>query len=166
MKLCNLSSKQTTQNSQRTFTFCTPAAFRGLFRRNLTQFDSIRSLLINEERCKMGRKFNNKFSGVGGGMGDMMKQAQKMQADMEAMQAELDERTETVTAGGGAITVTVSGKKEIKEITISPEVVDPDDVEMLQDLVVAAVNEALRKIEEITSGEMAKITGGFNLPGF
>ena len=114
----------------------------------------------------MGRKFNNKFSGVGGGMGDMMKQAQKMQADMEAMQAELDERTETVTAGGGAITVTVSGKKEIKEITISPEVVDPDDVEMLQDLVVAAVNEALRKIEEITSGEMAKITGGFNLPGF
>ena len=116
----------------------------------------------------MGKKFNNKFAGggLGGGMGDMLKQAQKMQADMEAMQAELDERTETVTAGGGAITVTVSGKKEIKEIIISPEVIDPDDVEMLQDLVVAAVNEALRKIEEITSGEMAKITGGFSLPGF
>ncbi|MCL2837579.1 MAG: YbaB/EbfC family nucleoid-associated protein [Oscillospiraceae bacterium] len=116
----------------------------------------------------MGKKFNNKFGGggLGGGMGDMLKQAQKMQADMEAMQAELDERTETVTAGGGAITVTVSGKKEIKEMIISPEVVDPDDVEMLQDLVVAAVNEALRKIEEITSGEMAKITGGLNLPGF
>jgi len=117
----------------------------------------------------MAKKFNNKFTGGGfgggGGMGDMLKQAQKMQADMEAMQTELEERTETVTAGGGAITVTVSGKKEIREITISPEVVDPDDVEMLQDLVTAAVNEALRKMDEVAAAEMAKITGGMSLPG-
>ena len=117
----------------------------------------------------MGKKFNNKFSGGGlgggGGMGDMLKQAQKMQADMAALQEELEERTETVTAGGGMIEVTVSGKKEIKEIVINPEVVDPDDVEMLQDLVTAAVNEALRKIDEVTNAEMAKITGGMSLPG-
>jgi len=120
----------------------------------------------------MARKFNNKFTGGGipsagggGGMGDMMKQVQKMQEDMATLQAELEERTETVTAGGGAITVTASGKKEITEIIINPEVVDPDDVEMLQDLVVAAVNEALRKIEEMTNTEMSKITGGMSLPG-
>jgi len=117
----------------------------------------------------MARKFNNKFAGGGGvgggGKSDMLKQVQKMQADMANLQEELEERTETVTAGGGAVTVTASGKKEITEITINPEVVDPDDVEMLQDLVLAAVNEALRKIEEVTNAEMAKITGGLNLPG-
>ena len=102
---------------------------------------------------------------MGGGMGDMLKQAQKMQEDMATLQAELEERTETVTAGGGAIEVTVNGKKEIQSISISPEVVDPDDVEMLQDLVAAAVNEALRKIDEVTNSEMSKITGGLNIPG-
>jgi DNA-binding YbaB/EbfC family protein len=118
----------------------------------------------------MAKKFN-KYGGTrdmssgGGGMGDMLKQAQKMQEDMARLQEELEERTETVTAGGGAISVTVSGKKEIQEIIISPEVVDSDDVEMLQDLICAAVNEALRKIDEVTSGEMAKITGGISLPG-
>jgi len=111
----------------------------------------------------MGKKFGN--MGGMGGMGNMLKQAQQMQADMARLQAELEEKTETVTAGGGAIEVTVSGKKEIKEIVIKPEVVDPDDVEMLQDLITAAVNEALRKIDEITNSEMAKITGGMSIPG-
>ena len=119
----------------------------------------------------MARKFNNKFAGggVGGGGGgknDMLKQVQKMQADMAALQEELEERTETVTVGGGAVTVTASGRKEITEIVIKPEVVDSDDVEMLQDLLQASVNEALRKIEDVTNEEMAKITGGLNLPGF
>ena len=111
----------------------------------------------------MGKKFGN--MGGMGGMGNMLKQAQQMQADMARLQAELEEKTETVTAGGGAIEVTVNGKKEIKEIVIKPEVVDPDDVEMLQDLITAAVNEALRKIDEITNSEMAKITGGMSIPG-
>ncbi len=101
------------------------------------------------------------FQGFGGGnMGNLMKQAQKMQKDMEKMQDELKERSVEATAGGGAIKVTVTGKKEIQEIIINPEVVDPDDVEMLQDLIMAAVNEALRKAEEMVNSEMSKITGG------
>ena len=102
--------------------------------------------------------------GIGGGPQDlnsMLKQAQKMQKEMEKLQAELEERTVEASAGGGAVTVVVSGKKELKEISIKPEVVDPDDVEMLQDLVLAAVNEALRKADEMVSSEMAKLTGGF-----
>lgn len=98
--------------------------------------------------------------GFGGNMGNLMKQAQKMQKDMEKLQAELQERTVEVTAGGGAITVVVTGKKEIKEIAIKPEVVDPEDVEMLQDLILAAVNEALRKADDMVNSEMGKITGG------
>jgi len=113
----------------------------------------------------MAKKFGGGMGGGMAGMGNMLKQAQKMQEDMAKMQAELEERTETVTAGGGAITVTASGKKEIIDIAINPEVVDADDVEMLQDLIMAAVNEALRKIEEVTSSEMAKITGGLSIPG-
>lgn len=107
------------------------------------------------------------FPGFGGNMGNLMKQAQKMQRDMEKLQAELQDRTVEVTAGGGAITVVATGKKEIKEITIKPEVVDPDDVEMLQDLVLAAVNEALRKADDMVNAEMSKITGGLGggLPG-
>lgn len=100
------------------------------------------------------------FPGFGGNMGNLMKQAQKMQKDMQKLQEELEQRTVMVTAGGGAITVTVTGKKEIQEISIKPEVVDPDDVEMLQDLILAAVNEALRKADEMVSSEMSKITGG------
>lgn len=102
------------------------------------------------------------FSGFGGGgnMGNLMKQAQKMQKDMEKMQDELKERAVEATAGGGAIKVTATGKKEIKEIVINPEVVDPEDVEMLQDLIMAAVNEALRKADEMVNSEMSKITGG------
>jgi DNA-binding YbaB/EbfC family protein len=89
-----------------------------------------------------------------------MKQAQKMQKDMEKLQAELQERTVEASAGGGAITVVATGKKEIQEIVINPDVLDPDDVEMLQDLVLAAVNEALRMADEMVNGEMSKITGG------
>jgi len=107
------------------------------------------------------------FPGFGGGnMGNLMKQAQKMQKDMEKLQEELHEKTVEATAGGGAITVVVSGKKELKEITIKPEVVDPDDVEMLQDLILAAVNEAIRKADEMVNGEMGKLTGGLGgMPG-
>jgi len=96
----------------------------------------------------------------GGNMGNLMKQAQKMQKDMERVQEELKERAVEATAGGGAIKVTATGKKEVKEIIIKPEVVDPEDVEMLQDLILAAVNEALRKADEMVNSEMAKITGG------
>ena len=100
------------------------------------------------------------FPGFGGGnMNNLMKQAQKMQRDMEKLQDELQEKEVEATAGGGAVKVIATGKKEIKEITIDPDVVDPDDVEMLQDLVLAAVNEALRKAEEMVSTEMSKLTG-------
>lgn len=107
------------------------------------------------------------FPGFGGGnIGNLMKQAQKMQQDMAKLQEELKDKTVEATAGGGAITVTATGKKEIKEIIIKPEVVDPDDVEMLQDLIMAAVNEALRQAEEMVNGEMSKITGGLGgMPG-
>lgn len=96
----------------------------------------------------------------GGNMGNLMKQAQKMQKDMAKVQEELQEKSVEATAGGGAIKVTATGKKEIKEIIIKPEVVDPEDVEMLQDLILAAVNEALRKADEMVNSEMSKITGG------
>jgi DNA-binding YbaB/EbfC family protein len=94
----------------------------------------------------------------------MMKQVQKMQADMERVQAELAEKTVETTAGGGMIKVVATGKQEIRSITIAPEVVDPEDVEMLQDMVLAAVNEALRKAQEMSQQEMAKVTGGVKLP--
>ena len=101
------------------------------------------------------------FPGMGGGnMGNLMKQAQKMQKDMEKVQAELNERLVEASAGGGAVTVVVTGKKELKEIVIKPEVVDPEDVEMLQDLIMAAANEALRKADEMVNSEMGKLTGG------
>ena len=101
------------------------------------------------------------FSGFGGGnMGNLMKQAQKMQKDMEKVQEGLQEKEVEATAGGGAVKVVATGKKQIKEIIINRDVVDPDDVEMLQDLVLAAVNEALRMADEMVNGEMSKITGG------
>ena len=104
--------------------------------------------------------------GMGGGMGNIMKQAQKMQKDMAKVQEELQEKTVDATAGGGAVSVVVSGKKELKEIKIKQEVVDPEDVEMLQDLIIAAVNEALRKADDMVNSEMGKITGGMGgFPG-
>lgn len=97
-------------------------------------------------------------------MGKMMKQVQKMQADMARLQEELNTKLVEASAGGGAVKVTANGKKEIVELTISPEAVDPEDVEMLQDLILGAVNEALRKVEDMLGEEMQKITGGLNLP--
>ena len=88
-----------------------------------------------------------------------------MQRKMEMLQAEIEEKEVTTTAGGGAVTVTVSGKKEITRLEIKPEVVDPDDVEMLQDLIIVAVNEGIRQIEEISNSEMSKLTGGLGIPG-
>ncbi len=93
-------------------------------------------------------------------MNNLMKQAQKMQKQMEEANKELEEKEVTAAAGGGAVEVTVSGKKEIVKVKLSEEVVDPDDIEMLEDLIMAATNEALRQIEEYSAQSMSKITGG------
>jgi len=106
--------------------------------------------------------------GYGGGpqnMNDMIKQAQKMQEKMEQKQEELAGRTFEAGAGGGAVTVTVTGAKEITAVNIKPEVVDPEDVEMLQDLIIAAVNEALRTAQEVSDAELGHITDGMGIPG-
>ena len=105
--------------------------------------------------------------GMPGNMNNIMKQAQRMQRQMEETTKELEEKEYTAAAGGGAVTVTVSGKKEVVSIKLSEEVVDPDDIEMLQDLIVAATNEALRKVDEESSSAMSKLTGGLGggIPG-
>lgn len=95
-----------------------------------------------------------------GNMSNLMKQAQRMQKQMEEQQKELEEKEFTASAGGGAVEVIISGKKEIKKVSLKPEVVDPDDIEMLEDLVMAATNEAIRQVEEYSQESMAKITGG------
>jgi DNA-binding YbaB/EbfC family protein len=100
-----------------------------------------------------------------GGMGNIMKQAQMMQKRMAQMQQELEERRIEASAGGGMVTAVVSGKQQLISLTIDPKAVDPDDVEMLQDLVVAAVSEALKQSQQLAQEEMAKITGGMNIPG-
>lgn len=110
-----------------------------------------------------GRKMPKGFPG--GNMNNMMKQVQKMQKQMEEMQRELEEREVEASSGGGAVTVKVTGKKDIVELKIDPEVVDPDDVEMLEDMIIAAINEAFRKAEEMMENEMKKVTGGVNIPG-
>ena len=84
---------------------------------------------------------------------------------MEALQAEIEEKQITATAGGGAVSVTVNGKKEITSLELKPEVVDPEDIEMLQDLIMVAVNEGIRQIEEVSNTEMSKLTGGLGIPG-
>lgn len=98
--------------------------------------------------------------GMPGNMNNLMKQAQKMQKQMEETTKELESKEVTAAAGGGAVSVTVSGKKEVTKVEIDKEVVDPDDVEMLEDLIMAAVNEALRKMEDLSNQSMSKITGG------
>ncbi len=104
--------------------------------------------------------------GMGGmNMNQMMKQAKKMQEQMAKMQEEMETKTYEATSGGGAVKVVIDGKRELKEIVISPEVVDPDDVEMLQDLIIAAVNEGMRKAEEENASNISSITGGLNIPG-
>lgn len=98
--------------------------------------------------------------GMPGNMNNLMKQAQRMQRQMEETTKELEEKEYSASAGGGAVTVTVSGKKEVLSVKLAEEVVDPDDIEMLQDLIVAATNEALRKMEEESQAAMSKLTGG------
>ena len=107
------------------------------------------------------------FRGMPGGMNQaaMMKQVQKMQQDMLRMQEEMESKTYTASAGGGMVKAEVSGKNELVNLTIDPEAVDPDDVEMLQDMVIAAVNEALRTAETDKANNMSKMTGGLNLGG-
>ncbi|NJC88738.1 MAG: YbaB/EbfC family nucleoid-associated protein [Desulfuromonas sp.] len=100
-----------------------------------------------------------------GGMGNIMKQAQMMKKRMEQLQQELEELRIEATAGGGMVKAVVSGKQQLISLTIDPKAVDPEDVEMLQDLVVAAVSEALKQSQKISEEEMGKITGGLNLPG-
>lgn len=106
--------------------------------------------------------------GYGGGpqnQKDAMRQAQKMQEMFAQLQEELDAREFTATSGGGMVEVTMTGKKELKAIKINPEIVDPDDVEMLEDVIMAAVNEVIKTVEETSNEEMSKVTGGFNIPG-
>ena len=114
----------------------------------------------------MAKGFNSRgIGGMGGGFNmNMIKQAQKMQQDMQKMQAELEAKEYTAQAGGGVVSATVDGKHTLKALTIDPEAVDPEDVEMLQDMVIAAVNEAVRAAMEDMSSSMGKITGGMNLP--
>lgn len=101
---------------------------------------------------------------MGGGMNmNMIRQAQKMQQEMLKMQAEIETKEYAATAGGGMVTATVNGKHEITKLEINPEAVDPEDIEMLQDMVIAAVNEAMRKAEGDASASMSKLTGGMNL---
>ena len=113
----------------------------------------------------MGRQ---NFGGFGGGanMQQLMKQAQKMQQQLQEAQEQLDAAEYEATSGGGMVTVKVTGKHEITSITIDPQVVDPDDIEMLEDLITAAMNEALQKVEEETSAAMSKLTGGLGGFGF
>jgi DNA-binding YbaB/EbfC family protein len=106
--------------------------------------------------------------GMGGGpqdMNSMIKQAQKMQDDMAAKQEELDAREYDISAGGGAVKIKITGTKEVKSIDIQPEIVDPDDIETLSDILVAGINEAIKRVEETNAEEMSKITGDLSLPG-
>ena len=107
----------------------------------------------------MAKGFNGGMPG-GMNMNNLMKQAQKMQEKMAAVQLELEQKTLEVTSGGGAVKIIITGKREIKEITLDKDVVDPEDIEMLQDLILSAVNEAVRQASEMVDNEMAKVTGG------
>ena len=113
----------------------------------------------------MAKGFGGRMPGMGGGMNmNMLKQAQKMQQDMMKMQQELQEKEYQAAAGGGVVSATVNGKHELKNLVIDPEAVDPEDVEMLQDMIVAAVNEAMRSADVDAAGTMSKLTGGLGLP--
>ena len=105
------------------------------------------------------------FGGGPGNMQSMLRQAQKMQEQMEQTKAVLEEQEYTATAGGGGVEVVMSGKKELKSIKLAPEIVDPEDLEMLEDLIAAAVNEVIRKVEDTSNEAMEKITGKLPLPG-
>ena len=114
----------------------------------------------------MAKGYGRGMPSMGGGMNmNMLKQAQKMQQDMLRMQQELQEKEYSAASGGGVVTAVVNGKHELKKLTIDPEAVDPDDVEMLQDMVVAAVNEAMRAADTDAASTMQSLTGGLNLGG-
>lgn len=113
----------------------------------------------------MGKRGGFPGGGMPNNMNNLMKQAQKMQKQMEEMQANLDTMEFEATVGGGMVKAVVNGKKELKSMSINPDVVDPDEVEDLEDLVVAAVNEAIRKADEEVNGQMSKFTGGMGMPG-
>ena len=113
-------------------------------------------------KARLPEGFSNKGPG---NMQGMIRQAQKMQEEMAALQAELDLREYSASSGGGAVTATVNGKHQVTGLEIKPEVVDPEDVEMLSDLIMAAVNEAVRQAAEKSEAEMSKISGGLNMPG-
>ena len=108
----------------------------------------------------MGKRGGFPGGGIPGNMGNLMKQAQKMQKQMEEAAKELEEKEFTAIAGGGAVTVTVSGKKVVKSIKLSEDVVDPDDIEMLEDLIVAGVNEAFSQVDAFSAKSMGSLTGG------
>ena len=113
----------------------------------------------------MKSRVPKQFQGGGQDMNSMIHQARKMQDQITALQEDIEQRTFNATAGGGAVTVTMTGKKTIQSLSLSKEVVDPSDIDMLQDLIISAVNEAVNNIEETTENEMSKITGGVALPG-
>ncbi len=112
-----------------------------------------------------GMRAGKKKKPSGGNMQKQIQQMQAMQQQMEAMQSEIEAKEFQATAGGGAVKVTVNGAKEILNLEIQKDVVDPEDVEMLQDLIVAALNEAMRQVDEVSENEMGKLTGGLNIPG-
>lgn len=106
--------------------------------------------------------------GMGGGptnMQGMIRQAQKMQEDMQKLQEELEQREYDIQAGGGVVTLKINGKKEVLSLTVAPELVDPDDIETMTDIIIAAVNEGIKRVEDVSNTEMSKITGGMGLPG-
>ncbi len=113
-------------------------------------------------KSRLPKEFQNKGAG---NMNSMIKQAQKMQEDIERVQAELEARDFTVSAAGGMIEVTMSGAKVLKEVKLNPDAVDKDAIEDLQDIIIAGVNAAISKIEEVSTAEMEKVTGGVNIPG-
>ena len=113
----------------------------------------------------MKARIPKEYTGGANNMQGMIRQAQKMQEEMAAKQEELDAREYEVQAGGGAVIVTINGKKEILNIEIAPEIVDPDDIETLSDILVAGVNEAIKKVETTNAAELEKITGAMNVPG-
>ncbi len=113
----------------------------------------------------MKSRVPKQFQGGGQDMNSMIHQARKMQDQITALQEDIEQRTFTASAGGGMVNVTVTGKKTLQSVELKPEVVDPSDIEMLQDLIISAVNEAINSVEETTEAEMSKITGGVALPG-
>ncbi len=113
----------------------------------------------------MKSRVPKQFQGGGQDMNSMIHQARKMQDQITALQEDIEQRTFNATAGGGAVSVTLTGKKTLQSIELKKDVVDPEDIEMLQDLIISAVNEAVNNIEETTENEMSKITGGVALPG-